>query len=40
MSEEVKGKLCKNIIMVKNRLQRKQLKTPTPKPSTKIKKRT
>ena len=38
--EEVKVKLRKNTIMVTNRLRRKQLKTPTPEPSTKIKKRT
>ena len=38
MPEEVKVKLCKNTIMVTNCLQRKQLKTPTPEPSTKIKK--
>ena len=37
---EVKVKLCKNTIMVTNRLWRKQLKTLTPEPSTKIKKRT
>ena len=37
--EEVKVKLRKNTIMVTNRLRRKQLKTSTPEPSTKIKKR-
>ena len=37
--EEVKVKLRKNTIMVTNRLPRKQLKTPTREPSTKIKKR-
>ena len=40
MPEEVKVKLCKNTIMLTNHLQRKQLKTPTPEPSTKIKKLT
>ena len=32
--DEVKVKLHENTIMVTNRLQRKQLKTPTPEPST------
>ena len=40
MPEEVKVKLHKNAIMVTNCLQRKQLKTPTPELSPKIKKRT